>query len=142
MRGGVIVGNTLTVAATEANYGGSSYWVGTTFVATAGTTTCYDFKVEESVKLFAGSFYVENKAVLGDKIEFEIYDVDNVRGADTAGSIRKYINNVYVVPGERRTLSSGQTANLDAGVYLRIKYHSTGQQDVKVILDWLWFRPG
>lgn len=139
MRGGsIIAGNTVVVSATEANFGGPSAWKGSRFTATAGTATTHDFEIGSTVKLYSGTYYTVG-SVLGDRIEFEVYDRDGILGP--AGSVvRRYVEDMYVVPQERRSLSNGQTATIPAGLFLRTTYHSTGSNPVDVLLDWMWFR--
>ena len=66
-------------------------------------------------------------------------DVDGVL-APAGTVLTQYVDNFYVVDGERRTLASGQAADIVAGLYLRVVYHSTGQQNVIINLDWQVFR--
>jgi hypothetical protein len=126
------------VSPTEADYGGSSFWFGSSFTALAGASTQHDVRIDQACKLFSGSFHVAG-ATQGDTIEFEVVDVDGVLGAP--GSVlTQYADNLYVIEGERRTLASGQAAELLAGTYLRVVYHSTGQQEATISLDWQVFR--
>ena len=126
------------VSPTEADYGGSSFWFGASFTAVAGVSTPHDVRIDQTCKLFSGSYHVAG-ATQGDTIEFEVVDVDGVL-APAGTVLTQYVDSFYVVDGERRTLASGQAADLAAGLYLRVLYHSTGQQNVIINLDWQVFR--
>jgi hypothetical protein len=54
--------------------------------------------------------------------------------------LTQYVDNMFVVDRERRMLASGQGANVKAGLYLRVVYHSTGEQNVTINLDWQVFQ--
>jgi hypothetical protein len=126
------------VAPTEADYGGSSFWFGSSFTAVAGVSTPHDVHIDQTCKLFSGSFHVAG-STQGDTIEFEVVDVDGVL-APAGTVLTQYVDSMFVVDDERRTLASGQAANIVAGLYLRVVYHSTGQQNVTINLDWQVFR--
>ena len=125
------------VAPTEADYGGSSFWFGSDFTATAGATTTHDVRIDKTCLLFSGSFCAEGAAT-GDLISFSVVDVDGI--AAPAGTVlSEYVDELRVVDGERRKLQSGQTAELLGGIYLRVTYASSGASDVRVLLDWQVF---
>jgi hypothetical protein len=133
------------VAPTEADYGGSSFWFGSSFTAVAGVSTPHDVHIDQTCKLFSGSFQLFSGSfhvagsTQGDTIEFEVVDVDGVL-APAGTVLTQYVDSMFVVDDERRTLASGQAANIVAGLYLRVVYHSTGQQNVTINLDWQVFR--
>jgi hypothetical protein len=126
------------VSQTVADYGGSSFWFGSTFTAVAGVSTPHDVLVDQTCQLFSGSFHVAS-ATQGDTIEFEVVDVDGVL-APAGTVLTQYVDSLYVVDGERRTLASGQAAEIAAGLYLRVVYHSTGENNVTINLDWQVFQ--
>jgi hypothetical protein len=126
------------VSPTEADYGGSSFWFGSSFTAVAGVSTQHDVRINKACKLFSGSFYAAG-SVQGDTIEFEIVDVEGVI-APAGTVLTQYVDNMFVVDRERRMLASGQGANVKAGLYLRVVYHSTGEQNVTINLDWQVFQ--
>lgn len=122
----------------EANYGGSSAWEGDQFQAAAGTDTPHDFKVTTAGKLFEGTFWCAGVKV-GDWVEFCVVDVDGVY-APAGTVLKKYVTKMRVADFERRTMRSGQSADIPANVYLRTTYHSTGTDPVDVLLDYLFVR--
>lgn len=128
------------IALGEAELGGSSLWQGSTFSAVAGEDTTHDHQITAASKLFAGTFWASPDAEIGDWIEFSVVDVDDLLGLGAGYVVAKYVATMYVAPGERRELRSGQSAAIPAGLYLRTVYHSTGQAAVPVLLDWLVVR--
>ena len=71
-------------------------------------------------------------------ISFSVVDVNGILGP--AGAvIREYVDDIYVVPDERRMLQSGQASDLVAGLFLRTTYVSTGATNVELLLDWQYF---
>lgn len=126
---------------TEANYGGSSRWEGTSFTATAGTNTTHDYTIASTRKLFSGTFHVGPTGAYGDTISFAVVDVLGIV-APPGTVLSEYVTDMGVVANERRTLQSGQVADLEAGMVLRTTYFSTGASDVDLLLDWQFFIPG
>jgi len=130
--------NRISNSPTEANYGGQSHWVGARFTALAGATTPFDYQLPVDLKLFSGTFWAAPEAVIGDTISFSVVDVNGILGP--AGTVlREYVDDIYVVPDERRILQSGQASDLVAGLFLRTTYVSTGTSDIDVLLDWQYF---
>lgn len=115
---------------------GDSYWTGTMITAQPGTVTVYDHELTFEGQLLEGSFYVDKNARLGDWVEFMIVGVPD--GSRSAYS-KKYLESVYVVPGERRNFNSGVAAKVDPNVCLRVIYHSVGDTPVGLLVDWLAF---
>ena len=123
---------------TEANYGGRSHWVGARFTATAGATTPFDYELTVNLKLWSGTFWCNSDATIGDTISFSVVDVNGI--VSPPGTvIREYVDDIYVVPDERRSLSSGQASDLVAGLFLRTTYVSTGATNVEILMDWQYF---
>lgn len=133
--------NRISNSPTEANYGGSSRWEGTSFTATAGATTSHDYNIASDRKLFSGTFHVGPTAAYGDIISFSVVDVLGLV-APPGTVLSQYVTDMGVVADERRTLQSGQVADLEAGMVLRTTYTSTGASDVDLLLDWQFFIPG
>jgi hypothetical protein len=130
--------NRVSNSPTEANYGGHSHWIGARFTAIAGATTPYDYELPVDLKLFSGTFWVNSDATIGDMISFAVVDVNGI--VSPPGTvIREYVDDIYVVPDERRMLQSGQASDLAAGLFLRTTYASTGATNVEVLMDWQYF---
>lgn len=130
--------NRISNSPTEANYGGQSHWVGARFTAIAGATTPFDYELTVNLKLWSGTFWCNSDAAIGDMISFSVVDVNGILGP--AGAvIREYVDDIYVVPDERRMLQSGQASDLVAGLFLRTTYVSTGATNVELLLDWQYF---
>lgn len=115
---------------------GDSYWTGTMITAQPGVATTYDYDLTFEGQLLEGSFYVDKSAQLGDWVEFMIVGVP---GRARASYSKKYLENIYVVPGERRNFNSGVAAKVDPSVCLRVIYHSVGEAPVSLLVDWLAF---
>jgi hypothetical protein len=123
------------VATTFAEYDGQSQWKGHIHTAAADTDSQMDWTIPYAANLFGGSFYCDANAKLGDYIEFEI-----VNPGPPEVTLAKYVETMYVVPGERRVLRSGKAAAVVAGLILRATYHSTGAQPVEVLIDFEAFK--
>lgn len=136
---GFVGRDVVRTSATDADYGGQSYWFGTKFTAASGVTTEHLVLISETVKLFSGSYWISATATIEDTIEFSIVDQDGVVSAPGT-VLSEYVSDMHVVPQERRTLQSGQTAEIPAGAYLKINYTSTGADSVEVLADWQWFK--
>lgn len=120
------------------------------YVATAGQTTIFDEEAAKQIYIQGGKGNISNAAD-GDYVEFAIVDKDDVLGLFgglglTVGQdvleIDKYVETYYPSPGvlneiELRVQAAGK---LVPGLYLRLIYHSTGNDTDPVIrLTYLWY---
>lgn len=122
------------------DFGGTSKWSGAKFTADSGDTTTHDWKVPHDLSLYGGTFWADDNAKIGDHIHFQVVDVDDILGGGAGAVLSEYVEDVYVVPEERRTFHSGQAAEVVKDLYLRTTYHSVGNSDVAVLVDFLTFK--
>lgn len=102
---------------------------------TASTTQDIDWAVpSESYQgvnkktYFNGVEYYAKDAVLGDTIKFQVVDVDNILGYG-AGFVVEEFADVYVMPDAHNRYELYK-AKLVVGLYIRLKYTSTGGTNV------------
>lgn len=106
---------------------------GITFTATAGTTTSHDYKITEG-RLCSGTELILANHVFGDSVKFQVVDVDNILGYGAGTVLDEFATDWYVAPGQSM---QGQTilpysAEIIAGLYIRLIYNSTGGTNVSV----------
>lgn len=103
---------------------------------TAGQSADIDWQIPQLAWLgqnkhsyFDGIEYCAS-AELGDKITFQVVDVDGI--SYPAGTVlEEFGTNVYVMPNAINKVVLYK-AKLIVGMYLRLKYTSTGSTDVKI----------
>lgn len=106
---------------------------GVSGTATAGTTTDIDMVLAEARLLDGTELLLVNQAA-GDSITFQVVDKDNVLGYGAGLVLDQFASSWFVVADKQ---SQGQvrlpySAEVPAGIYLRIKYTSTGGTNVTV----------
>lgn len=122
-----------------------------------GGDTYQDMQVSPNLIYMAGaSFHIGPTSVLNDYAEFSVVDKDNVLGLFALYGlvpgvdileIVKYVRRHYIPPcgtaAAREPYSGeilpGTVAPLAAGLYMRVKYHSTGLEPVWFIYHFHWF---
>ena len=115
------------------------YWKkGFRWELTAGETSLKDVKFDESLRLSGGGYYIPATSHEGDYIEFQIVDVDGLYYS--AGTvISTFISTDYVWDGKDFDVQMADAVLVYAGLYLRLKYVSTGTENV-VIYTWYHMR--
>ncbi len=112
--------------------------VGTHFdTINAGQTKDIDWQIPQLSWLgynkqsyFDGLEYCASNAEVGDKIKFQVVDVDGI--AYPAGTVlEEFGTDVYVMPNTLNRIILYK-AKLIVGMYLRLKYNSIGTTDVKI----------
>lgn len=103
---------------------------GITFVATAGTTTTYDYKLTES-RLLDGAEIFGNGIATGDSIRFQVVDKDNVLGYGAGLVLDEFITDWYVLDA-RSQIRLPYSAEILANLYLRFIYTSIGASNPTV----------
>lgn len=110
---------------------------GMQFTAVAGQTTTSDMAISDDM-LIDGGMLIALNATLGDKVNFQVIDKDNVMqlGANTV--LGQYVTDWYMNPQESIQLNFENTypAKLYAGLYLRVVYISVGQNNVDVLVNY------
>jgi len=115
------------------------YWKkGFRWELTAGETNLKDVKFDENLRLSGGGYYIPIEAHEGDYIEFQIVDVDGLYYP--AGTVLStFISSDYVWDGKDFDVQMADAVLVYAGLYLRLKYVSTGSENV-VIYTWYHMR--
>lgn len=108
---------------------------GVGFIGTAdpGTTTDISIKIESS-RAMNGCAVILKDHVFGDKLSFYIIDKDNLLGLGAGAILDSFCENWYLSPdscGQKEVILPYK-ANLVAGLYLVLRYHSVGQSAVQV----------
>lgn len=117
---------------------GNNEWpelTGFSFTATASSNTSHEFKFLKAYQLQGASGYFEN-GVVGDYIELEVNDKDNVLGAGAGYVLHKYAETLHIIPNTYFEFKDVDLAALPAAnLYCKVTYHSTGGVNVKGILN-------
>lgn len=110
---------------------------GTKFVATAGQTTNNDLLISDDM-LIDGGMLVALSSNLGDKVNLQVIDKDNILGYGANTVLGQYMTDWYMNPDTSTQINFQNTypAKLYAGLYLRVIYVSTGQTDVDVLVNY------
>lgn len=105
--------------------------------ATAGTTTNIDHKITEG-RLIDGIKLILKDHVFGDSVRFQVVDVENILGYGAGVVLDEFATNWYVSSSEDQgAINLPYSAELIAGLYIRIIYNSIGQNNVSVRAN-LW----
>lgn len=117
---------------------GNNEWpeiTGFTFTCTFGINTTHEYQFIKAYQLQGANGYFENAAV-GDYIELEVYDKDNVLGAGAGFVLHKYVEKMYVMPNTFFEFKDVDLAALPApNLYAKLIYHSTGLLNVKGLIN-------
>lgn len=105
--------------------------------ATSGQTTLSDKKFDFDIDLFGGAYEVGTTANPGDYIEFEVIDKDNILGYGENVVLNKYIETNYVLPGSEYVHEEPVGSVIPAGIYLRVRYVSTGLVNVNMVFRYM-----
>ncbi len=110
---------------------------GTKFTAIAGQATSHDLAITDDVLIDGGVLVVLN-GVIGDKITFQVVDIDNIKGYGANTVLGQYKTDWYINPQESVQLdfTSRYPAKVFAGLYLRVVYTSTGSNNLDVIVNY------
>ena len=95
------------------------------FLANANTTTTFDYQLNQKF-MFRGLSFLSNNAILGDYINVQLVDKDNVLGLGAGIILASPIKKGYIMP----TINSGPIYREDVsssqipieGLYLRVNY--------------------
>lgn len=101
--------------------------------AEAGTTTDFDFRVAQERYINGVRLLLEDHT-LGDKVDFQVVDIDNVLGMGANTVLDEFGKDWFVDPAlhTQPDVLVPYPARILTGLYIRLKYHSSGSTDVKV----------
>lgn len=107
-------------------------------VVTAGTDTNIDFKLTRTNLWISGGQIVYQNVCFGDYVKFQVVDKDNVLGYGENFVLNTFVNKWYLDPGKTsQVIASTYAAELKlSGIYLRAIYHSVGEIDVDVCINY------
>lgn len=106
--------------------------------ATAGTSTNIDHKLTEA-RLIDGVKLILKDQAFGDSVKFQVVDVDNILGYG-AGMVLDEFGTDWFVSADSQdqgAINLPYSAEVAAGLWLRIVYNSTGATNVSVQAN-LW----
>lgn len=106
-------------------------------VATAGTTQDFHVKYNENVYMEGMRLWCGPTAVDTDCVDVLIVDVDNILGLGPDYLLATMAKAKYVRPNFEYMRLADSIKLIPIGIYICLKYHSTGSQDVVVHLDHL-----
>ena len=106
-------------------------------VAIAGQTTIFNHSYSSDVYLEGIKLYIGETANDGDYVEFEVVDIDNILGYGANFVVSKMAETKYVKPNQEYLRISDAIKTVPQGFYMRLKYISTGTQNVILYLDHL-----
>jgi len=121
----------------------NSNFKGRMFTAAAGTDTTNDFEITDDC-LVDGAVVFAKGAALGDKITFQIVDVNGVMPDGLGGTLPpgtimgQYVTGWYLNPDStfQGEFDSSYPAKIPAGLFLRTIYTSVGATDVTFIINY------
>ena len=117
--------------------------VGLKWTAIAGTTTDCDYEVAAERDLDAVDLILENHSA-DDTLTFQVVDVNNVLGYGPGVVLNEFATNWRIDPTKRdqgEPFTAGYRATILAGLFLRIKYASTGTTDVILRVNYSLHEP-
>lgn len=106
---------------------------GITGIAMAGTTTNIDYKITEE-RYINGVRLILSDHADGDYLDFEVVDIDNILGLG-AGTVLDQFGSNWFVDDSSKTQPDvivPYPAKIISGLYIRLKYTSTGITNVNV----------
>jgi len=106
-------------------------------VAIAGQTTNFNHSYLSDVYLEGIKLYIGETSIDGDYVEFEVVDVDNILGYGENFVVSKMAETKYVRANQEYLRISDAIKTVPQGFYMRLKYISTGTQNVILYLDHL-----
>lgn len=104
--------------------------------ATAGQVTDIDYRLADGRLVYGGQAILKNH-VFGDIITFQVVDVDNLFGYGAGTVLGEYIPSWGVADDTQTQAPIMVTypTEIFTGLYLRIKYNSTGTNNVSVQIN-------
>lgn len=119
--------------------------VGIQFTALANSITSYDYLVHATeMRLIDGTQLILSGHQLGDSIDFQLVDVNNVMGFGTNVVLDGFGANWWVASDKQDQghIRFVYSAGIIPGLYIRVKYNNTSTTtDVQVRLNLFLHRP-
>jgi hypothetical protein len=114
--------------ASTANFRFRGY--GMSGTATKNTTTNIDYKLLEQRYLNGCMLIIKNQ-VFGDKVKFQVVDVDNILGLGANTVLDEFGTDWYVSEDsqDQGMITIPYPAKIVAGLYIRIVYNSVGTEN-------------
>lgn len=117
---------------------GATRFTGFLYAFAPGTTYQQE-RMDKQVSLQGGYYWVRG-ATVGDRVTLSVVDVDNVLGGGTDVVVSEYVRHMPVAPWDnQQEILSPTTAEILAGLYLRITYTNTGSGTVDLGVTYRWF---
>ncbi len=102
-----------------------------------GTEGDIDLAIGTEARLLNGGHLYAQQGVVGDTITAQIVDVDNLLGQGANFVVKEWIKDWYIIPDLLQHIRTPQAGEVPAGLYVRLKYKSTGTaNDVKVLINY------
>lgn len=142
-------GHLITAPTFEYDFDLDGYFQGYLYTASAGVTSIFDELITTEIKLRAGWYEIlDNNAAIGDYIDFSVVDKDDVLGLFGALGLTQgvdvlevgnFVRTEYINPRNtgRSDFRVDGASTVFAGLYFRIKYVSTGANDVDFKVSYL-----
>jgi hypothetical protein len=101
--------------------------------AAHGETTDFYISFSANMYLPGGGYRIGSTATTNDYIGVQIVDKDNILGYGAGLVLGTFIDADYCWPNKEWEVLTGDAKMIPAGIYLRMRYVSTGPDDVDVI---------
>ena len=112
---------------------------GELYAVPASASVGFDLLITEEIRLYGGHYWVQG-AHPGDKMSFQVVDVDDVLGGGAGAVVTEYISGMPIPPWDHeRDLDSPTAALIQAGLYLRVLYESAGGTGTMLGVTYKWF---
>jgi hypothetical protein len=98
---------------------------------TANSTESIDYKIVEERFINGGKLMVSSVGI-EDQISFQVVDKDNVLGLGANILLDEFIKDFYLPQNESLEVQLDYPARIIAGLYLRLIYKNTNDQNIKV----------
>jgi hypothetical protein len=115
------------------SYGHYFRGYGISSTISAGTTNNVDHLVSAQ-RYINGCHLILDGHAIGDTLKFQVVDVNNILGYGAGVVLNEFATNWQVVTDkqDQGVFKIEYPARINAGLYIRIRYTSTGEQDVVV----------
>jgi len=109
------------------------------FTANHGGETIAEYEFEKAYQLQGGAAYFKDSQI-GDYIELEVYDKNNVIGYGGGFVLHQYIKRLYVFPNSYNEFKDVDLAQLPVGgLFVRVRYHSIGSTNVECVFNFFTY---
>lgn len=111
---------------------------GVTATMNTETTTDLDLAIYED-RVMTGGVVLTKGSTFGDYIRLQVVDKDNILGYGAGTVLNEFVTNWYVTDDTQAQfpLECPYPAKIISGLYVRIKYTSTGTTAVKLAVNFM-----